>query len=346
MSAEEMSAGFVYGPILLILAVGIIVISIILYNRRLDRIARGEQRDAHSNMPEPRTMASLIYKVTMFVLVLLMFLNTSSLKSQLDSLQSAMHSRMHDLSTEINVLRSRLEEEERRVFDFQWEVKDTDLETGTATVQLSAFLKEYTSETSGFFSVGGRSVPLTLREDGALIGEFSENIFADLGEVKIVIKEGERSTAENLDWMGTLYESVLPVPNLHTNELEIRNGRIIGGTYDLAVSPVFYDDIQVVNAVYITGGKEVRTADITEKVLKDEYVSIDTDIKTEDYLILRVDLYTKSGFTIKERLILDYTVPYDNEPWFMHETERRVYDRNKVLFYTTDGAGFLSIWGD
>lgn len=341
-----MSERIIYGSILLILAVGIIVISIILYNRRLDRIARGEQRDAHSNMPDPRTMASLIYKVTMFVLVLLMFLNTSSLKSQLDFLKSAMDSRMHALSTEINVLRSRPEEEERRVFDFQWEIKDEDLETGTATVQLSAFLKEYTSETSGFFSVGGRSVPLTLREDGALIGEFSENIFHDLGEVKLVIKEGERSTVEYQDWMGTLYESVLPVPNLHTNEFESRNGRIIGGTYDLAVSPVFYDDIERVNAVYITGGKEVRTADITEKVLKNKYISIDTDIKTEDYLVLRVDLYTKSGFAVKERLVLDYNVHYDTDPWFMHETERRVFDQNGALLYTTDGAGFLSIWGD
>ncbi len=328
----------------LILAAVIIIISIILYNRRLDRIARGEQRDAHSNMPEPRTMASLIYKATMFTLVLLTFLNTSSMKSQLDSLQSAMHSRMNDLNRAISELESRLEEEERRVFDFQWGVKDADLENETATVQLSAFLKEYTSETSGIFSVGGRSVPLTVREDGALIGEFSENIFADLGEVKIVIKEGERSTAENFDWMGTLYESVLPVPNLHTNELEIRNGRIIGGTYDLAVSPVFYDDIERVNAVYITGGKEVRTADITEKVLKDEYISIDTDIKNEDYLILRVDLYTKSGFTIKERLILDYTVPYDNDPWFMNDLQRRVFDQNGTLLYPTDNTGVTTVW--
>lgn len=340
-----MSAGFIYGPILLILAVGIIVISIILYNRRLDRVARGEQRDAHSNMPEPRTTASVIYKVVLLVLVLLTFLNTSSLKSQLDSLRSAMHSRINDLSSELRALESRLEEEEKRVFDFQWEIKDADLENGTATVQISALLKEYTSETSGFFSVGGRSVPLTVREDGALIGEFSESIFADLGEAKLVIKEGERSTVEYQHWMGTLYESVLPVPNLHTNELEIRNGRIIGGTYDLAVSPVFYDDIQVVNAVYITGDREIRTADITDKVMKDEYLAIDTDIKTEDYLILRVDLYTKSGFAVKEWICLDHTVPYaEDDLYWMQGGHRRVFDQNGALLYTTEGAGFLGVW--
>ena len=328
----------------LILAAVIIVISIILYNRRLDRIARGEQRDAHSNMPDPRTTTSLIYKVTMFVLVLLTFLNTSSLKSQLDSLQSAMHSRINDLSSELRALESRLEEEEKRVFDFQWEIKDADLENQTATVQLSAFLKEYTSETSGFFSVGGRSVPLTLREDGTLIGEFSENIFTDIGEVKIVIKDGEKSTAENLDWMGTLYESVLPVPNLHTNERSWKSGKLIGGTYGLAVSPVFYDDIQVVNAVYITGGKEVRSADITEKVLKDEYISIDTDIKNEDYLVLRVDLYTKSGFTIKERLILDYPMPNADYNCWIHDVQRRIYDQNGTLLYSTDNTGVTTVW--
>ena len=340
-----MSAGFIYGPILLILAVGIIVISIILYNRRLDRIARGEQRDAHSNMPEPRTTASVIYKVVLLVLVILTFLNTSSLKSQLDSLQSAMHSRINDLSREISALESRLEEEEKRVFDFQWEIKDADLETGTATVQLSAFLKEYTDETSGFFSVGGRSVPLTVREDGTLIGEFSENIFADIGEVKIVIKEGERSTVEYQDWMGTLFTSVLPVPYINLKECSWKNGKLIGGTYDLAVSPAFYDDIQVVNAVYITGGREIRTADITDKVLKDEYISIDTDIKTEDYLILRVDLYTKSGFAVKEWICLDHTVPYaEDDLYWMQGGHRRVFDQNGALLYTTEGAGFLGVW--
>ena len=336
-----MSARIIYGSILLILAVGIIVISIILYNRRLDRIARGEQRDAHSNMPDPRTTTSFIYKAVLLVLVILTFLNTSSLKSQLDFLKSAMDSRMHDLSTEINVLRSRLEEEEKRVFDFQWEIKDADLENGTATVQLSAFLKEYTSETSGFFSVGGRSVPLTVREDGALIGEFSESIFADLGEAKLVIKEGERSTVEYQDWMGLLFMDVLPMPNLRTNALSSQNGRIIDGTYYLAVSPTFYGDIEKVNAVYITGGKEVRSADITEKVLKNEYISIDTDIKTEDYLVLRVDLYTKSGFTIKERLILDY-LPNAGDLYWKQDVQ--VYDKNGTLLYPTDNTGVTTVW--
>ena len=335
----------IFWPIFIVLSVGIIIISIILYNRRLDRIARGEQRDAHSNMPEPRTTASVIYKVVLLVLVILTFLNTSSLKSQLDSLQSAMHSRINDLSREISALESRLEEEEKRVFDFQWEIKDADLETGTATVQLSAFLKEYTSETSGFFSVGGRSVPFTVREDGVITAELSKSIYAENGDVKAVIKNGEKSTVQELDWIGPLYSSVLPVPYIEMHELSSRNERIISGSYSVVIDRNFKDDIQVVNAVYITGGREIRTADITEKVLKGELISIDTDVKTEDYLILRVDLYTKSGFAIKERRFLDYTVSYNEDYiYWMTEEQLRIYDQNGTLLYTTDNAGFISVW--
>lgn len=334
--------------VLLALSAGIIIISIILYNRRLDRVARGEQRDAHSNMPEPRTTASVIYRAVLLVLVILIFLSAGTMKSQMDALQTNMASlqgRVNELSRELRALQSRLEEEKKLVSDYTWEVVETDLERGTATVKLSAFMREYTDETSGFFSIGGESVPFTVREDGVITAELSKSIFSDIGEVKIVIKDGEKSNARELDWIGPLYSSVLPVPYIEMHELSIRNTRIISGSYSVVIDRNFMDDIQVVNAVYITGGREIRTADITEKVLKGELISIDTDVKTEDYLILRVDLYTKSGFAIKERRFLDYTVPYNEDYiYWMTEEQLRIYDQNGTLLYTTDNAGFISIW--
>ncbi|MBP5669293.1 MAG: hypothetical protein J6X14_03190, partial [Lachnospiraceae bacterium] len=63
-----MSRIAVYIILLIVVAIIITVISIIAYNKRLDRITKGEVRDAHSNVPEPQATAGFTYKAVLIVL--------------------------------------------------------------------------------------------------------------------------------------------------------------------------------------------------------------------------------------------------------------------------------------
>ena len=49
--------------VMIAIASVIVVISLIAYNRRLDRIARGEVHGTHNAIPEPGTTAGITYKV-------------------------------------------------------------------------------------------------------------------------------------------------------------------------------------------------------------------------------------------------------------------------------------------
>ena len=60
--------------ILLAVAALTVLFSIVIYNRRLDRVTRGEERDTHSAIPEPRTTAGVIYRIVLMVLAVITLL--------------------------------------------------------------------------------------------------------------------------------------------------------------------------------------------------------------------------------------------------------------------------------
>ena len=107
-----MSSLIIYIIIVLVLAAVIVALSVYAYNRRLDRIARGEERDTHSAVPEPRTTVSVLYRTILMGVVIVSLLTVSALSGKINALQSSLNelrSNQNSMNWDLESIRQQLE---------------------------------------------------------------------------------------------------------------------------------------------------------------------------------------------------------------------------------------------
>ena len=133
-----MSSLIIYIIIVLVLAAVIVALSVHAYNRRLDRITRGEERHTHSAVPEPRTTVSVLYRTILMGVVIVSLLTVSALSGKISSLQSSLNelrSNQNSMNWDLESIRQQLEERDERVELFAWEMMDADVDSRTAEVR-------------------------------------------------------------------------------------------------------------------------------------------------------------------------------------------------------------------
>ena len=100
--------------VMTIAAVLIIVVSIIIYNRRLDKVTRGELRDTHNPLPEPKTPAGVLYRTILIVIASVSLISIGTLSGLVTSLQNSvreLQSSNADINNELYDLRMTLDEQ-------------------------------------------------------------------------------------------------------------------------------------------------------------------------------------------------------------------------------------------
>ena len=136
-------AGILWIIILMMLvAVIIIAVSIIAYNKHLDKVTKGEVHDTHSTIPEPRSTASVIYKIVLMIIVILSYLGISTANGMISSLQSRigqLDAEVNGLQCEVQNLRYQIEDEARLVRSFEYEFRS--LKTILRTSSLNCGLR-------------------------------------------------------------------------------------------------------------------------------------------------------------------------------------------------------------
>ena len=78
-------------PIIIISALVIIGVIIFAYNKRLDKVVKGEVHDIHSNIPEPKTAISTTYQAVLMILVVILVLNLFSMGNKINSLENELN---------------------------------------------------------------------------------------------------------------------------------------------------------------------------------------------------------------------------------------------------------------
>jgi len=87
-----MMSVFAYIIIMTLIAAVIIVVSIVAYNKRLDKVTRGEVHDTHSAIPEPRSTAGVIYKTVLIILAILIYIGLSTASGIISGLENRVSS--------------------------------------------------------------------------------------------------------------------------------------------------------------------------------------------------------------------------------------------------------------
>lgn len=309
-----MSIAIFYIVIVLILAAVVFALSVRAYNRRLDRVVRGEERDTHSSVPEPRTTVSVLYRTILMGVVIVSLLTVSALSGKVSSLQTALNelrSEQNSMSRELTELRQELEERDERVELFAWEVLSADLDSRKAELRFTVRLREYAEDTAVNLDLNGGRVSFRPGDfAGEFTGEAELEVFGLYDSAALSITEGGRTYTKTVDMPGYLFWELLPMPSM---ECRFSSGYRLGkntceGEYRLILDHT--EDIQSVTVTYLTGGRELKTLDITAEALEGRQITLEKGTEIAGDLTFRIGIVTKAGYRIEEQSVMIYDTAY------------------------------------
>ena len=297
--------------VLLALAVIVIIVSILLYNRRLDRVVRGEDHDTHTSIPEPGTTVSATYKVILMGIVLISFFTISSMNGKISSLQNdirSLQASQSQLGAQITSLEQQIEEQDRTVSSCTWEIVETDLEKRTADLQYTVLLKQFSDSTEVALRLGNRKVELLRSEGDYFTGQFTADLFGEYGEASLLITENGLTTTEQADFPAELFWDVLPMPEMSSHCDSYLSGEKMTCEGEFLIDVFDPGLVKKAAFTYMTGGKELKTLDVTSDIINRSWITIDPDLDLEGDLAYRIEIETKSGYVIVDQSYLVYQV--------------------------------------
>lgn len=298
--------------ILIALAAAIILFCVTAYNRRLDKITSGQLHDTHSSIPEPSTTVNIIYKSLLIVFVIIALFSASASSGLLLSIQqnlSDLQSSQYQMTQEIRELQDQLERSNKLVSSFEYELTDPDYEKKTAEAKYTLRLRKYSADTVVTLMINGQEIPLSQDQAGTFSGHFTAHFFDDYANPMILVTENGITESEKADFPEYVFWNFLPMPSFNC---QFTSNTFFGrmkakGSYTLVIdSP---NEIASASITYLTGGRELKTLDITRQVLGQEEIPLEEGLALEKDLTFRTEITTQSGLRIVEQSAMIYEAP-------------------------------------
>lgn len=302
-----------------VLAVLIVALCIFLYNRRLDKIAKGEARGTHTSVPEPKMIALVVYMTFMFLIMWVTLINSQRVNSQSDNYITDIM----DLKSEIADLRQEIEENSTHFRRVSYVLRNPDFKEMTADVCYTVELKEYSEDTKVIVNADGTDVTLDKYMPGLYNGSFRTDIFKTVNNVTVKITDDGRTVTEEVDDLeGELFWNF--IPNVSTSYRHATTNITFGklafeGQYCTEIDCP--EDIESVKVTYMAGDTDLRTIDITEDVISGNTITCDKITTDEKSISFRYEVITKSGL----KLVDTHNVCHKDLPGYPDD-HKAVYD--------------------
>ena len=312
-----MSSLAIYVIVLFVVAVIVVFVSIFAYNKRLDKVTSGEIRDTHSSIPEPGTTVGTIYKIILMVLIVIMFFAVSTINGKLTAVQNDIDQMQLDissLSTRVYDLEQKLTEGQKHTAYTGWEILEPDYTNRTAEVEFYASLKEYAENAEVILNLNGKEVSLTQDGDGVFRGRFTANFFEEYAHPLLCINEGGRIITEEVDFPQYIFWDFIPMPSLECkfdSDVSASGKLKYEGWYRIVLDNP--DEIESAEVAYCTGGREIKRMDVTKEVLNRTEITLDKDLDLDKDLTLQIELVTKNGFRVVDRMVVIYDTSWEYE---------------------------------
>ena len=316
-----------FAGIILVMAVAavlIIAVSIIIYNRRLDKVTKGEIRDTHNPLPEPKTTAGVLYRTILIVIASVSLISIGTLSGVVASLQNSIQMLQNTndgINSELYSLRTELEKQTKMISAYGWNFENIDYDSKTADIVMDIHLKEFADDTEVTLDIHGISVPMekNTAEPGAYTGRFNVSIFDELMNATVFVKTAGIFKSENIDISESLAWDFFPFPAISSR---FRSEKTAGGKlkYDGAYTVMFdYDnshnipkaDVSKVMVTYMTSGRELKTLDITQQALNQEEITLEKGLEIDKDLTFRFEITTDSGYKIIQNSVMIHDMSLD-----------------------------------
>ncbi len=327
---------------MILVAILIVAVSIIIYNRRLDKITKGELHDTHNPIPEPKTTADFLYKTILLVVVSISLISVSTMSGMIITLRNDvdnMRNIQGDLNNELYTLRSTIEEQSRLVASSDWSYENVDYGTMTTDVNYSVTLKKYSDDTEVTLSINGNNVPLERTEysPGTYSGTFHAGFFDELMNGTLIIKTAGISTTEKTDLAESLVWQFFPFPGM-SSQFNIKSqpgGKTkYTGTYQLHFEDLGQNSdgkmpgVSNVTVTYESSGKELATVDITDQALSGEDIQLEQGLEGDSYLLARFVITMDNGYRLIDNSIM--VIDSDLDPQSLEDRHIEDADGNVV----------------
>ncbi len=311
--------------ILMILAAIIIIVSFLAYNKRLNRIASGEIRDTHSNIPEPGTTAGITYKTVLICLTIFTLLSVSTLTGIVRSMNNTinnMKSSQHDMNMNILELQRQIEQSNSLLSDISWEITGQDAEKKTVDLKFTISLKQFSENTTVTLGLKDKEFPLTKTTLGNYVGQITTSLFEDYEQLKVCITENGVTRVESANFDRYLFWDTLPMPRIECNFTSKDSmGKVkCNGWYRLAFNAP--EKINKVTVTYLADGKELKSFDATKEAKENTQIDLEKDLTVEKNLALLIEIQTEDGYKICQKTIVIYKASPDS----VDEDYERIYD--------------------
>lgn len=328
-----MMSVFAYIIIMTLIAAVIIVVSIVAYNKRLDKVTRGEVHDTHSAIPEPRSTAGVIYKTVLIILAILIYIGLSTVSGIISGLEnrvSSLDSSVQGLTWEIENLRAELNQANSQVRSFNYEVSDP--VDNKVNVDFEIYLKDMSDGATASLSIAGREIELKKDSYGAYRCSAEIGIFENCYPAWVNVTRNGETTGETLDIPDYFFWDYIPFPMMSCqfNANEGLFGKKCEGSYALTLDHP--DKIESVSVTYISEGRELKTLDITEQAVNGTYIELDKGLDIGDDLTFRIEINTNDGYRVVEQSLMifeakEYPEDYEYE---------RIYDLDGNLLWENE----------
>ena len=314
----------------------IVYLSARAYNKRLDRIANGEEHDTHSSVPEPRAAMGVIYKTILMGIAAVSLIAISVLQGKVNALQQRvdrLNSQQNDLMQELRGFHNDFLTRDSLVSGSSYDVLDHDAAARTAKIHYDVALKEYTADTKVALCLNDREIPLEPNGYGVYAADFEADLFDWFEYSTLKITDGETTKSEAAEVYGEFFREVLPMPELscHFDTTEPSSSLKVEGGYTIYSGNV--REIESASVTYMTGGKDVKTLDVTEKVMNGEEITLEKGLPLEKDLTFRIEFKTKSGLRIVQTTVMVYNVSAEDDPDPTEKDNLQIYDLNGELLW-------------
>ena len=277
----------------------------LLYKRRMKKILKGEARDTHIPVPEPRTTLKMFYCLIMLTFTLSIMGGISSL----DSALRAQNDKIDRLSSGQYEILQRLDDMEKHIKSSSFEITDIDTENMTFEFEYSLLLKEYSDNTEVSLKMTDGSIyPLINHKDGTFSNKIKTDILKDCsydeyGEVMLIISENGKKVTDS-EYLPVRPDDILPFASYQRLKYDERLyddifKAVAKGTYSVIYNRA--EDLSSVSVTYLKDGKEYKTEDITDKVLSGSDIAFPDKLTAENEIALHLYAVTKSGLITEER---------------------------------------------
>ena len=91
----------------------VVIFSIRAYQKHLDRVVEGKERDVHTRVAEPRTVLAWVVAVLLAIFTINTMVENAALRTQMENMEQALVQNQQYLSSQIRALENKLDEQDK-----------------------------------------------------------------------------------------------------------------------------------------------------------------------------------------------------------------------------------------